>query len=218
MKQSRAIRILAFVALVPTLPACFPWQPGSGASTPAAASVQARATNGSGATYQVLTTHNLGNRAVVFGVDNSGTSPVGKAAAGAGCIDITIDQGAGWNSWNSDCGEFDAPITAPTLACGLIVSGSDPFGKSTIVAGLVLTTTVAAVELTFASGQIITDSTADGAFAVLRPAVDQPTTMRLFDKNNSAIYTDTLLAAQLPPISQSGSSYTTLTAPIACVP
>jgi len=209
---SRGLSLALLVAVL-MLPACaMPIPFSGGPSTPSAAAMQSHSQSGTGSAYKVTATRTWGNRAIVFGVDNMPLTPGGQTSGQVSCYDTLSNPGTGWDPNSSGCGDSPLPVKAPSLVCGSIETGYDSLGPYTIVGGFVRNPDVEHIEISFSSGQTLSNASPDGVFAVIRPAIDSPTGMRLIDANSKEIYATTLSSTAAgmmpPPPPQSGSNTT----------
>jgi hypothetical protein len=147
--------------------------------------------------YTILGSRVAGNRAVVFATEtrdweNNG-SPTQRFV-----MQHVAKERQGWQTQSGDHDERP-DVRPPSLVCGLVTIGNDGLGSYTVVTGRVKQPDVASLEVDFSSGEIITDTTADGMFAVIASRADPPTEVRLLDSNGKVMHTASPPTMQLQP-------------------
>ncbi|MDQ3927551.1 MAG: hypothetical protein M3328_00230 [Chloroflexota bacterium] len=145
--------------------------------------------------YTILGSRVSGNRAVVFTTETRDWEQNGSPTHRFVVQHVTRDP-QGWQTEGGGDSDERPNVSPPSLVCGQVTMGNDGGGSYTAVTGRVKQPDVASLEVDFTSGETITDTTADGMFAVILSRSDPPTEVRLIDGEGHLIHT------VVPPIMQ----------------
>jgi hypothetical protein len=139
-----------------------------------------------------------GNTTVVLSTKNSGL----QSSSGEVYVDFVTRNGINWNVPLSFSADGIASVPQGAALCYATAEMFEQQNASTFGYGYVRLPDVQSMEVDFTSGQVLTDQSGDGMFAVVRPGSDPGTKLRAIDAKGAVIHTvamPTPRASSLPP-------------------